>query len=356
VNALETLTLWLGPWTLPLGLLVLGGLLGWVATRFLYRRLSELSQRTATRFDDLFLQATRRSWLAISVLAAAIPAASLAPMPNRARLILLRAVLVALLACLTLAANRFLALWFAARRDPASPARPALLQRVAQVAILLSGGLLILDNVGVDVTTLLTALGVGSLAVALALQPTLSNLFAGIHLSVSKPIRVGDLIELEDGSRGTVVDIGWRTTKLHQPSNNLLLVPNARLSDMRLINYSLPQPTTIVKVTFGVAYGTDLRRAEAVALDVAREVQREVAGAEREHEPAVLFRAFGDSAIAGDAFLSASSYPARATVEHEFIVRLQERFRSEGIELPLPQRVVHLKQPAGSGEAAIPRP
>jgi small-conductance mechanosensitive channel len=190
----------------------------------------------------------------------------------------------------------------------------------------------------------------------LALQPTLSNLFAGIHLSVSKPIRVGDLIELEDGSRGTVVDIGWRTTKLHQPSNNLLLVPNARLSDMRLINYSLPEATTIVKVAFGVAYGSDLRRAETVVLEVAREVQLEVAGAERAHQPVVRFNSFGPSAIEGEIFLSAIGYTDRLTVAHEFIVRLQQRFVAEGLEIPLPQRVVHLKQPAGSGEAAIPRP
>jgi small-conductance mechanosensitive channel len=342
VNALETLVASLGKWTLPLGLLALGALLGWLATGILYRRLCEISRRTVTRFDDLFLQATRRYWLVISILAAAIPAGYLAPLPNRARFLLSRAVLVALFACLTLAANRFLILWFAARREPASPVRPVLLQRVAQSAILLSGGLLILDNVGVDVTTLLTALGVGSLAVALALQPTLSNLFAGIHLSVTKPIRVGDLIELEDGSRGTVVDIGWRSTKLHQPANNLLIVPNARLSDMRLINYSLPQAATIVKVSFGVAYGADLRRVEAVALEVAREVQREVAGAEREHDPAVRFHTFGASAIECDAFLSATAYVERPSVAHEFIVRLQERFRAEGIELPLPQRVVHL--------------
>jgi len=346
VNALETITSGLGPWTLPVGLLALGALLGWLATSFLYRRLREISRRTATRFDDLFLEATRRYWLAISVLAAAVPAGYLAPLPNRARFLVSRAVLLALLAVLTLAANRFVILWFAARRDPASLTRPALLQRVAQAAILLSGGLLILDNVGVDVTTLLTALGVGSLAVALALQPTLSNLFAGIHLSVTKPIRVGDLIELEDGSRGTVVEIGWRSTKLHQPANNLLIVPNARLSDMRLINYSLPQAATIAKVTFGVAYGSDLRRVETVALEVARQVQREFPGAEREHEPAVRFHTLGASSIDADVFLSAETYLDRINVAHEMIVRLQERFRAEGIEFPLPQRVVQLKQPA----------
>jgi small-conductance mechanosensitive channel len=183
---------------------------------------------------------------------------------------------------------------------------------------------------------------VGSLAVALALHPTLSNLFAGIHLSVSKPLRVGDFVELEDGIQGHVVDIGWRATRIRQLANNLVVVPNARLSDMRLINYSLPEAPQSVLVPLGVAYGSDLRRVERVTVEVARSVQTQVPEADPTHEPFLRFHSFGASSIDCNVILRARAYTDRWPLIHEFVVRLQQRFAQEGLEIPFPQRVVHL--------------
>src|SRR6185503_15507020 len=108
----------------------------------------------------------------------------------------------------------------------------SLTRNVLRGVILVVGALLVLDNLGIEIKPLLTALGVGSLAVALALQPTLSNLFAGLHITLSKTIRIGDFIELENGTQGFVTDIGWLATKLREGANNQVIVPNARLVEM----------------------------------------------------------------------------------------------------------------------------
>ncbi|MBZ0089596.1 MAG: mechanosensitive ion channel family protein, partial [Thermoanaerobaculia bacterium] len=179
------------------------------------------------------------------------------------------------------------------------------------------------------------------LAVGLALQPTLSNFFAGLHLSMAQPVRVGDFVELEDGTQGHVIDIGWRATRIRQLANNLVVVPNARLAEMRLVNYTLPEPAQAVLVPVGVAYDSDLERVERITVEIAREVQRSLPEADPGHEPFIRYGAFADSAISFNVILRAVSYTDRWSLVHEFVKRLQLRFAAEGIEIPFPQRVVH---------------
>ena len=337
-------------------LMVLGAatLVG-LALRFLvFRRLRQVASRTATRADDVLMDATRGFWLPATILVGALSGLRFAPISPEHAVVAERFGVSVLLLLVTLAASRFVGLRFAASRAAAGdqPAQPSLVQKVVQVAVMIAGALLILDNAGVEITTLLTALGIGSLAVALALQPTLSNLFAGLHLSVSKPIRVGDFVELEDGTQGHVADIGWRVTKLTQPANSVVMVPNARISDMRLVNYSMPSPAQTVSVRFTVAFGSDLSAVESSALEVAREVQREVAEADSGYAPAIVFRAFGTGGIDCEVALRTRSMPERAAVVSAYVRRLDARFRADGIVVPYPQQVVHLS--TGSPEPAEP--
>lgn len=327
-----------------------------LAKLLLFRRFRRLAERTTTRFDDALVAALERYWLPIVILTALLPAVRFSPLADDPRTAIERLVLGLLLLVLTLAGTRFVGAWFAAGQAlaGAEPGRPSLIQKVVQAAVLVAGTLVVLDNVGVEIKTLLTALGVGTLAVALALQSTLTNLFAGIQLSVTKPIRVGDFIELEDGTQGHVLDIGWRATRLRQLPNNLVVLPNARLAEMRLINYSLPEEPQTVLVALGVAYGSDLRQVERVAVEVAKSVQAEVAEADPEHDPVVRFHTFNRSSIDFNLVLRARSFHERPALIHEVVIRLHERFAAEGIEIPFPQRVVHL--PEGSAEPTRPAP
>ena len=123
--------------------------------------------------------------------------------------------------------------------DPALPTT-TLTENLVRIVVVILGLLVILKGLGLDITPMLTALGVGGLAVALALQDTLANLFAGLYLTVAKHIRIGNYIKLSSGEEGYLVDIDWRASRLRQLSNNTVLVPNAKFSQSIITNYHSP--------------------------------------------------------------------------------------------------------------------
>ena len=182
-------------------------------------------------------------------------------------------------------------------------------------------------------------------AVALALQDPLSNLFAGLTISLSGQIRIGDYVKLETGQEGHVVDFDWRTTRIQMLANNLVIVPNAALAKAIVTNYSLPQADMSVPVQVSVDAGSDLDRVERVTLEVARQVLREVPGAVRDFEPAVRFQAFGDSAIRFVVSLRGHQFADQFLLTHEFVKRLQARYQSEGIVMSSQKRTFSARDP-----------
>ncbi len=342
-------------WLPAVGVLLAAALLGILSRSILFRQARKLTTRTATQLDDILLASTHRYWPWWFVLAALVPAAHLTPISLEARTLVFRVATVAFVLLLTLSASRFVTLWFDRRQgEEPGEAKPSLLREITRIAVLVAGALLVLDNVGIEITPLLTALGIGSLAVALALQPTLSNLFAGLHLSVARPMRVGDFIELENGTQGWVEDIGWRATRIRQMPNNIVVVPNAKLADMVLKNFEMPETPQSVLVPMGVAYDSDLARVERIVIEVAMEVQSTVEGAVADHEPLVRFHTFGDSSIDFNVVLRSRHTTERFLLVHEFVKRVKARFDAEGIEIPFPQRVVHV--PGGAQEPVDDEP
>lgn len=203
---------------------------------------------------------------------------------------------------------------------------------IARGIVLGIGILVALECLGVSITPLLTALGVGGLAVALALQDTLSNLFAGVHILASRTVQPGDYIQLGGGQEGYVVDTNWRITIIRQLSNNLVIVPNATLAASVITNYQRPHQECSVIVQLGVSHDSDLDRVEEITCEVARTVMREIDGAVPTHEPSLRYDAFGDSSISLSVTLRASEVTAQYVIVHEFIKRLHRRFQNEGID------------------------
>jgi small-conductance mechanosensitive channel len=186
---------------------------------------------------------------------------------------------------------------------------------------------------------LLTALGVGSLAVALALQDTLSNFFSGFYIILSKHIRVGDYIRLDAGQEGYVEDVAWRLSKLRDLAGNLVLVPNNKLAQATVTNTSRPVRDMTVVVHAVVAAGSDLEKVERVSRETAEEVMKQVEGGMPDFHPAVRYHDFDAAGIRFDVVLQSSEYTTQYVVKHEFIKRLLERFKQEGIALPSPATV-----------------
>ncbi|MCL6559948.1 MAG: mechanosensitive ion channel family protein [Firmicutes bacterium] len=221
-----------------------------------------------------------------------------------------------------------------------------LLVNIAKLVVFIVGLLVTLQTLGISITPVLTALGVGGLAVALALQDTLSNLFSGIHVIASRQIKPGDYVRLETGEEGYVEDMNWRNTTIRMLPNNMVIVPNAKLASSIVTNYNLPEQEMSVLVQVGVSYASDLEKVERVTAEVAREVMREVPGGVPEFAPFIRYHTFGDFSINFTVILRVKEFADQYPVKHEFVKRLHKRYAEEGIEIPFPIRTVYLRNKA----------
>lgn len=216
----------------------------------------------------------------------------------------------------------------------------ALILVVGRVVLLSLTFLVILDTFGISITPVLASLGVGSIAVALAAQDTLSNFFSGIYILIDEPIRLNDMIRLEGTLEGQVKKIGWRSTHIQSLSNDTIVVPNSKISSAVLTNFNLPCAGTDVSLTVAVDYQSDLEKVEKVALAVGAEVQKRCPYVDASQEPIVRFHTLADSSINFNLTLRAVSFDRVKLVRHEMIKTLHPRFLREKIHIPYPQRVV----------------
>ncbi|MCY4582876.1 MAG: mechanosensitive ion channel family protein [Chloroflexi bacterium] len=221
-------------------------------------------------------------------------------------------------------------------------------KRVIPLSVYAIGGLIVLDMLGGSISPLLGGLGITGLAVALALQPTLSNFFAGTNILSEGVFTEGDYIELQGGPAGYVQSVGLRSTRIRTWLNNDVIIPNSVLSSSIMVNYSRPDPRMNVLVMCGVSYDSDLSRVNEVALEVARETIAANAEAEKE-DPWFGYERFGDSNIDFWVFLQAKDRVGSFIVTNDLIKRLHARFREEGIEINYPVRKVMFDSPPPPG-------
>ncbi|RZD30405.1 MAG: hypothetical protein CXT77_04700 [uncultured DHVE6 group euryarchaeote] len=203
---------------------------------------------------------------------------------------------------------------------------------------------IILKQFGIEITPLLAGLGIAGIAIAMALKDTLSNFLSAIYITADRPMKLGDYIELDANTAGYVVDIGWRTTRLRTWDHNYLILPNSKIAESVFRNYNAPKTEMTTLVSCGVAYDSDLKKVEKVALVVAKKVQKSVDGTIKDYEPSLRFREFGDNAITFTVSLRVKNRESRGRVVHEFIKALKISFDKEKIEIPFPQMDVHMKK------------
>ncbi|MCX8123964.1 MAG: mechanosensitive ion channel family protein [Spirochaetes bacterium] len=209
--------------------------------------------------------------------------------------------------------------------------------------VILIGVLIILNYLGISIAPILTTLGVGGLAVALALQDTLSNLFAGMQILIERSVRVGDFIKIEEGIEGYVEDITWRTTRIRMLPNNIVIIPNSKLAQSMITNFYLPIPHLAVRIPVSVSYGSDPQHVEETILDEVISAAYDIKELILEPEPVVRFiPGFGDSSLDFTLIVYVKEYADQFPVESELRKRIFNRFKKEGIEIPFPQRVIHI--------------
>ena len=220
------------------------------------------------------------------------------------------------------------------------------LRRVLPITIYAAGALVAIDSIGISISPILAGLGIGGLAVALAVQPTLSNFFAGTYVVTEGELKEGDFIELEGGPSGYVEEVGWRSTKIRSRFNNLVIIPNSRMAESIVTNYFSPTPAMNVIVTGGVAYESNLVDVEKYALEEARTVIEESEKAIKGTEPSFGFSNFGDSNVDFYVFLQAIDRAGTFGLRSELIKRIHDRFNREGIEINYPVRKLILPERA----------
>jgi small-conductance mechanosensitive channel len=215
------------------------------------------------------------------------------------------------------------------------------LRRMVSLIVLLVALTMLLGVFGVDLTAAVAALGVGGIAIALAFQDTLKEFFAGGHVILDKPIRIGDLIELESADRGTVVDIGWRSTVISTWDGNYITLPNTRIANSKLINYTQPARDIAFVIQMGVSYHEDLDKVEKVTLEEAKKVIKKLGTGNPHKEPLVRFKNFGDSNIDFAVVFFVKNFGDQHPMKHEFIKAIKKRYDKEGIEISWPVRKVY---------------
>ena len=325
--------------------LIGGWIIGIIVERYVVSRIKKLSKKSATAIDDIIVKSIHNLvplWIVLAVLSFAI---DLTPLSDNVKGYIEKILLITFMYSGVVVAARIgaeLVREYMKNFEDVLPPS-TLIINVTRITIYIIGILMILHTLGISIAPILTALGVTSLAVALALQDTLSNLFAGIQIIVSRQLRPGDYIRLEDGLEGYIEDITWRNTIIRALSNNLIIIPNSKLAQSTIINHYKPNTELNFPVIVGVSYDTDLKKAEEVAIDEAKKLLKEIEGGVPDFEPFVRFYEFGDSSINMKIFLRAKEYVYQFRMKHEFIKRLKERFDREGIEIPFPIRTIYLK-------------
>ncbi|KAB8334239.1 mechanosensitive ion channel family protein [Scytonema tolypothrichoides VB-61278] len=229
----------------------------------------------------------------------------------------------------------------------------SLLSNVAKVAVLVLGTLIVLQTLGVQITPILTTLGVGGLAVGLALQDTLANLFSGFYLIISKQVRTGDYVKLDSGNHeGYVTDITWRNTTIKELSNNVIIVPNSKLASAIFTNYHLPVKEITLTMNVGVSYDSDLEKVERVTVKVAKEVMEEIAPELIANAPYIRFNEFADFSINFTLYMRVNEFFDQRLARHLLVKKLHKSYQKEGITIPFPVRDVYL-QGNGSQNGAM---
>jgi small-conductance mechanosensitive channel len=331
---------------LPVGIFLVTFLAGWLARGLVLRALSSWNRRTNSRSGQVLYQALRGPAMIWALILAAHIAFQASDMPTRLTSLGSNALLALWIVSLTVMCMRVvgdLVRNYGAQVAGAMPVT-TLTQNLAQIGVVILGALILLNHFNVSITPILTALGVGGLAVALALQDTLSNLFGGFYVAVAGQVRVGDYIKLNTGEEGNVVDIGWRCTTMKTQSNNMVIVPNSKLAQAIVTNFYLPERRLATSFVVTVDYESDPEVVEKVLMEVLAGSVKEIPGMLAEPAPGVAFDpGFGEQGMAFTVSFQVAEFANQGPVRNELRKRVLRRFREAGIGIPYPTRTVYLR-------------
>ncbi|AUC61619.1 small conductance mechanosenstive ion channel [Cyanobacterium sp. HL-69] len=212
----------------------------------------------------------------------------------------------------------------------------SLFEYLTKVIIYSTGFLIIIQSIGVEITALITAFGVGSLSIGLAFQNTLSNLISGVNIILARKIRVGDYIRIRQGEEGYVVDVELRYTVVKDIYQNITVIPNSQVVNGSFKNYTLEDSSMLLPIEIGISYDSDLEKVEKITLETAKYVMENVKGGKKEYEPFMRYEKFDPFAIKFVVYLKINEYFDKLIITHEFIKNLYKNYQQEDIKIAYP--------------------
>lgn len=324
-------------YVIPIALIISGFILGIVFEKRGLRKLKITTKKFGWQGADVIVKSLRGVILLWFTLGGFSLAIAYLPIKPGFSLIIQRIFLVIFLASVTLVVSRLAIgfIQFFSSRGDESPQLTTLFENLTRIFIFSLGILIIIQSLGIAITPLLTALGIGGVSIGLALQSTFANLFSSINILTAKKLRPGDYVELKTGEAGYVRDITWKHTVIEEINQNWLVVPNSKIVAASFRNYSFPNKELLINIDVGVAYNSDLERVEQVTLEVAQEIIDSFTNNESNFVPFIRFYQFDYFRINFTVYLKVSEFYDSLLIRHEFIKKLHQRFRQEKIEIPL---------------------
>ena len=324
-------------------LIILGGILfGVFFKRFVHSRLKRFAEMSNWEGDDILLHSLESQIVLWSFLFSLFLALKDIPMNIEYSIFISKILKIILIASITHALAKLIlgvfVLW--SKKQAGGFPSTAIFINIVKNTIYVIGLLIILDSLQISIAPMLTALGVGGLAVSLALKDTLSDVFAGLHILLSKKVQPGDFVCLDTGEMGYIQNITWRNTKMLERTNNILHIPNAKLSSAIIKNYDSGDQSFSVKIFMGVDYSSDLEHVERVAMEVAKEIYSSMDEINKKYEPGFKFKGFGESSIDFTIYFRGNKYGDQNPIIHQFIKKIHKRFKEEEIEIPFPVRTI----------------
>jgi small-conductance mechanosensitive channel len=330
----------------PLAIFLATIAIGFLAKRAIVNSLRQWAGRSPSQVPATVAQALQGTFMLWVLILALVLAMDSAHLPRDAVFWLRRVLLVLWVLSFTLVGVRLAGNLVKLYGPGVAEVLPVttLMQTLAQIAVALLGLLILLNQLGIPIASIVTALGLGGLAVALALQDTLGNLFAGFYIAVARQVRVGDYIRLDSGQEGYVTDITWRSTAIRALANNLIIVPNSKLAQAIVTNYHFPEKRMAFGISVAVSYDADADVVERLLLEETNAATGQVPGLLAAPEPSVrLIPGFGESSLVFSLNVHVAEFVDQYLVQHELRKRILRRFRQEGVELPPPSRVVQVR-------------
>lgn len=331
-------------WILPIGFILAGLLAGIIGEKFIFKKLKLFVTQKQIPGGEIIFQSLHRMtfiWFAIAGFFWAILTSPLKPDVAG---VLHKFLTIIVLYSVTLVLARLSAGFVSLFLRKTKGVSVSLLSNLAKSVVLGLGTLILLQTLGVQITPIITTLGISGLAVGLALKDTLENLFSGFYLILSKQVRTGDYVKLEANHEGYVIDISWRHTTIRELSNNVIIVPNSKLASAIFTNYHLPVKEITLTINVGVDYESDLEHVESVTVQVAKEVMQQIAPELIENEPYIRFNNFGDFSIDFTLYMRVNEFFDQRIGKHLFIKKLHKSYQQEGIKIPFPSRELYLQE------------